>query len=175
VLGKLSFRDLQNCFFDTIELSGSLFMIIMGSKLFSYFVVQTNLSSSIVDWIRSLGVSPTSVIVLLIVLYIVLGCFLEGLGMVLVTVPLVFPVIVDNGIDPIWFGVLLAVVVEIGLIHPPMGMNLFVIRAQYPAISVVDTYMGVLPFLIAPFILIVLMIAFPQFVLWLPHLLHLKG
>jgi TRAP-type C4-dicarboxylate transport system permease large subunit len=98
----------------------------------------------------------------------VLGCFLEGIGMILVTVPIFFPLVVQSGFDPVWFGVLLVIVVEIGLIHPPVGMNLFVLRAQAPEISLGDMYMGVLPFLVAPFALIILLIAFPEIALWLP-------
>ncbi len=111
---------------------------------------------------------PLAVMVLLVVLYVGLGCFLEGIGMVLVTVPILLPLVVANGFDPVWFGVLLVLVVEIGLIHPPVGMNLFVIRAQAPQIALPDMYRGVLPFLAAPFILIVLLLAFPRIALWLP-------
>jgi TRAP-type C4-dicarboxylate transport system permease large subunit len=115
-----------------------------------------------------LGVSPLIVMLLLVLLYLGLGCFLEGIGMVLVTVPILLPLVISNGFDPVWFGVLLVIVVEIGLIHPPVGMNLFVIRAQAPQISLPDMYRGVLPFLLAPFALIALLLAFPQIALWLP-------
>jgi tripartite ATP-independent transporter DctM subunit len=172
VLGKLTWRETLKCFAGTVELTGSLFLIILGAVMFSYFVVQSRLSPTIIGWIQAAGLPPLAVILLLILFYIVLGCFLDGIGMVLVTVPIVFPIIIANGFDPVWFGVLLVIVIEIGLIHPPVGMNLFVIRAQAPEISIVDMYIGVLPFLIAPFILIALILEFPQLVLWLPHFLY---
>ncbi len=171
-LRKLDLRGVRQCLLETIDLTAALFLIVMGSKLFTYFVVQSRVSSSFVQWVEGLGWPPGSVILLVIALYVILGFFLEGLGMVLVTVPIVYPVVVAHGFDPVWFGVLLVIVVEIGLIHPPMGMNLFVIRAQNPEISIGDIYLGVLPFLVAPFVLIAMILAYPGIALWLPELLY---
>jgi tripartite ATP-independent transporter DctM subunit len=168
VLRKITIRQSAACFAETIRISGSLFLIVMGSMIFSYFVVQTRVSVAMIEWIKDIGVGPTLLMLLLVVFYIFLGCFLEGIGMILVTVPIFFPLVVESGFDPVWFGVLLVIVVEIGLIHPPVGMNLFVLRAQAPEISLGDMYMGVLPFLAAPFALIILLIAFPEIALWLP-------
>ncbi len=152
---------------ETARITANIVLIVIGSTIFSYFVVQTSIAQSLVGWIGGTGLSPTAVMVLLVVVYVLLGCFLEGIGMVLVTVPVFLPLVVANGYDPIWFGVVLVIVVEIGLIHPPIGMNLFVIRAQAPEISLRDMYSGVLPFLLAPILLIVLLILFPDLALWL--------
>ncbi len=157
------------CFNETARITANLTLIVVGSTIFSYFVVQSGIAKSLVGSIADLGVSPLTVMLLLVLFYIGLGCFLEGIGMVLVTVPILLPLVVANGFDPIWFGVLLVIVVEIGLIHPPVGMNLFVIRAQAPDISLTDMYRGVLPFLIAPFVLIALLLMFPDIALWLPR------
>ena len=156
------------CFNETVRITANLVLIVLGSTVFSYFVVQSGIASTLVKSIAGLGVSPLAVMLLLVVFYIVLGCFLEGIGMVLVTVPLLLPLVIANGFDPVWFGVLLVTVIEIGLIHPPVGMNLFVIRAQAPEIGLPDMYRGVLPFLVAPFVLIALLLIFPQIALWLP-------
>ncbi len=158
-------------FSETVRITANLTLIVLGSTIFSYFVVQSGVATSLVATISGLGVSPLAVMLLLVLLYLGLGCFLEGIGMVLVTVPILLPLVVANGFDPIWFGVLLVIVVEIGLIHPPVGMNLFVIRTQAPEISLPDMYRGVLPFLVAPFGLIAMLLAFPQIALWLPSLL----
>lgn len=152
---------------ETARITANIVLIVIGSTIFSYFVVQTSIAQSLVGWIGGTGLSPTAVMVLLVVVYVLLGCFLEGIGMVLVTVPVFLPLVVANGYDPIWFGVVLVIVVEIGLIHPPIGMNLFVIRAQAPEISLRNMYSGVLPFLLAPILLIVLLILFPDLALWL--------
>lgn len=157
-----------DCFAETTRITANLVLVILGSTIFSYFVVQTGMAQSVVRSIAVLGLSPLTVMLLLIVFYVFLGCFLEGIGMVLVTVPVLLPLVVSTGYDPIWFGVLLVIVVEIGLIHPPVGMNLFVIRTQAPDISLADMYRGVLPFLIAPFVLIAMLLVWPELALWLP-------
>ena len=158
-----------SCITETVRVTASLTLIVVGSTIFSYFVVQSGIAQSLVAGIGELGVPPLIVMLLLVVLYVLLGCFLEGIGMVLVTVPILLPLVTANGFDPIWFGVLLVIVVEIGLIHPPVGMNLFVIRAQAPQIRLPDMYRGVLPFLVAPFVLIFLLLFFPDIALWLPR------
>jgi TRAP-type C4-dicarboxylate transport system permease large subunit len=101
-----------------------------------------------------------------------MGCFLEGIGMVLITVPVFLPVVVGFGYDPIWFSIIVVIVVELGLIHPPVGMNLFIIQAQMPSLNIKQLYVGILPFLIAPFALILLLFAFPGLALWLPSILY---
>ena len=168
---RLPARQAAGCFSETVRITANLTLIVLGSTIFSYFVVQSGIATSLVASITGLGVPPLAVMLLLVLLYLGLGCFLEGIGMVLVTVPILLPLVVANGFDPVWFGVLLVIVVEIGLIHPPVGMNLFVIRSQAPSISLPEMYRGVLPFLVAPFALIALLLAFPQLALWLPSLL----
>jgi TRAP-type C4-dicarboxylate transport system permease large subunit len=116
--------------------------------------------------------SPTALMLTLVVAYIVLGCFLEGIGLVLITVPVFLPVVVASGFDPIWFGVIVVIVVELGLIHPPVGMNLFVIQAQIPEMPILSIYKGTIPFLIAPIVLIALLMMMPQIALYLPRLLY---
>ncbi|MGQ3030442.1 MAG: TRAP transporter large permease, partial [Ferrovibrionaceae bacterium] len=128
-LRRLGRAEAVRTFGETVRVVATFTIIIMGATLFSYFVVQTGIARTIVDWIAGLGIPPLGVMLALIVFYIVLGCFLEGIGMVLVTGPVLLPLVTANGYDPIWFGVLLVIVIEIGLIHPPVGMNLFVIRS----------------------------------------------
>ncbi|MFA6267342.1 MAG: TRAP transporter large permease [Pseudolabrys sp.] len=172
VLRRHTISDTVGCFFETISLVSSLVFIVIASAVFSYFVVQTGLSSQLIGAVKGIGLGAIGVIVAVCVLYIVMGAFLEGIGMMLITVPITLPLILSFGFDPIWFGVLLVILIEVGLIHPPMGMNLFAINAVSKEISIFDIYKGAAPFLIAPLLLIVLMIAFPQIVLWLPAQLH---
>lgn len=166
--------DVATAFTETTRITANLVLIVLGSTIFSYFVVQTGMAQSVVRGITALGLSPLSVMLLLIAFYVFLGCFLEGIGMVLVTVPVLLPLVLSTGYDPIWFGVLLVIVVEIGLIHPPVGMNLFVIRTQAPEISLGAMYRGVLPFLVAPFALIAMLLAWPDLALWLPRSMSLN-
>ncbi|SEM71098.1 TRAP transporter, DctM subunit [Bosea lupini] len=166
--------DVTTAFTETTRITANLVLIVLGSTIFSYFVVQTGMAQSVVKSIAALGLSPLAVMLLLIGFYIFLGCFLEGIGMVLVTVPVLLPLVISTGYDPIWFGVLLVIVVEIGLIHPPVGMNLFVIRTQAPEISLGAMYRGVLPFLVAPFLLIAMLLGWPELALWLPRSMSLN-
>ena len=112
------------------------------------------------------------IMALIVVIYIILGCFLEGIGMVLITVPVFLPIVTSFGYDPIWFGVFVVVLVELGLITPPVGMNLFIIRAQVPDVPMKTLYSAILPFLIAPVVLIGLLFALPGLALWLPGVLY---
>jgi tripartite ATP-independent transporter DctM subunit len=166
--------DVATAFTETTRITANLVLIVLGSTIFSYFVVQTGMAQSVVKSIAAVGLPPLAVMLLLIAFYIFLGCFLEGIGMVLVTVPVLLPLVLSTGNDPIWFGVLLVIVVEIGLIHPPVGMNLFVIRTQAPEISLGAMYRGVLPFLLAPFLLIAMLLAWPDLALWLPRAMSLN-
>jgi C4-dicarboxylate transporter DctM subunit len=169
---RLTLAALLRSIESTVVTSGILFVIIFGANMFSFFMVQTQLPDLLADGARALNLSGPGVIVLIVLSYIVLGCFLEGIGMVLITVPVFLPLAKQFGYDPIWFGVILVIVVEVGLIHPPVGMNLFVIQAQAPDLKITSIYRGIVPFLFAPLILIVLMFLFPQLALWLPKVLY---
>lgn len=168
MLGRHKLSDTFACFFETIRLVSSLVFIVIASAVFSYFVVQTGVSNQLIGAVKGIGLDAIGVITAVCVLYIVLGAFLEGIGMLLITVPITLPLVLSYGYDPVWFGVLLVILIELGLIHPPMGMNLFAINAVSKEIHIFDIYKGSAPFLIAPLLLIVLMVIFPQIVLWLP-------
>ncbi len=170
--GRLTLAGLWGCALRAVQTTAMLLFIVIGAYVFSYFTVLTQVPTALVAWVRDMGLSPLAVMATLVMIYIVLGCFLDGIGMILVTVPIFFPLVIENGFDPVWFGVMLVVVIEIGLIHPPLGMNLFVIRAQVADISLKAIYLGILPFLVAQGLLIVLLLFFPQLALWLPDHLY---
>ena len=169
--GDLTLQNIWQACVDSLKTTCMLFVIVIAAVVFSYFVTQTQLPLVMKQFTEYLNLGPIGVMVMLIIFYVILGCFMDGLGMILITVPVFLPLAVANGYDPIWFGVMLVVVIELGLIHPPVGMNIFVIQAQVPDIPVIKIYQGILGFLIPPIVLLILMIAFPQIVLWLPKLL----
>jgi tripartite ATP-independent transporter DctM subunit len=169
---KLDWSVLTHCLGETLKTTCMLFLIVIGAIVFSYFVVQARLPEALIGWIQSMAMGPLALMLTLITAYIILGCFLEGIGLVLITVPVFLPVVTASGFDPVWFGVIVVIVVEMGLIHPPVGMNLFVIQAQLPEIPILSIYKGTLPFLLAPMVLIVILLAFPGVALWLPRLLY---
>ena len=168
----LTTRELVSSIESAVITSSMLFMIIIGANLFSNFMVQTQLPTLLANTASSLALPRMMVMVAIIMVYVVMGCFLEGIGMMLITVPVFLPLIRQYGYDPIWFSIIVVIVIEVGLIHPPVGMNLFVIQAQAPEIRITNIYRGIVPFLAAPLLMIILMFLFPQLALWLPQLLY---
>ncbi|MDP3342205.1 TRAP transporter large permease [Frigidibacter sp.] len=169
---SLTLRGLVRAVRASVALSCALFMIIIGATIFANFVVQTRLPDTLLNLATAAELSPFVVMGLIVFIYILLGCFLEGIGMVLITVPVFLPVVTGFGFDPIWFGVLVTVLVELGLITPPVGMNLFIIRGQAPTLSMAELYRAILPFLLAPVVLVLLLFAMPSLALWLPGVLY---
>ena len=169
---RMRLADLRRAIENSVVVSGVLFVIIMGANLFSFFIVQTHLPELLLSGARAANFSGLMVMIVIIVGYIVMGCFLEGIGMVLITVPVFQPIIKQFGYDPIWFAIIVVIMVEVGLIHPPVGMNLFVIQAQAPDVRITSIYRGIVPFLLAPLLLIILLFLFPGLALWLPKALY---
>jgi tripartite ATP-independent transporter DctM subunit len=169
---RLSLAQLWKCVETSVTMSCILFMIIIGANLFSFFMVQTHFPTLLAEGASALNLSGPAVMALIVVAYIIMGCFLEGIGMVLITVPVFLPLVTQFGYDPIWFSIIVVIVVEVGLIHPPVGMNLFVIQAQAPDIKITSIYRGIVPFLFAPLVLVVILFLFPELALWLPKVLY---
>jgi tripartite ATP-independent transporter DctM subunit len=169
---RLSNRELWAAIELSVITSCLLFVIIIGANLFSFFIVQTHLPELLLAGARALDLSGLTIMLLIIVGYIVLGCFLEGIGMILITVPVFLPIVIKFGYDPIWFAIVVVIMVEVGLIHPPVGMNLFVIQAQAPDVKITAIYRGIIPFLVAPFVLVLFMFLWPELALWLPRVLY---
>jgi C4-dicarboxylate transporter DctM subunit len=168
---QLTLSGLYECVVETLHTTAMLMFIIVGAWVFAYFVVQTRLPSGLIDLIKYFDLAPWAVIMMILVFYIILGCVLDAVAIILVTVPVFLPVVTALGYDSVWYGILMVVVVEIGLITPPVGLNIFVIRAQLPDIELTTVFKGIMPFLVADFALIALLLIFPQIALWLPGLL----
>jgi len=165
--GMLTWKTFKGGLAETASTVGMLFMVLIGAKVFGFFIDMSGLPNAAVSYVRDLGWHWFSILVLILVIYLVLGCILDGLAMMVITIPVVFPVIVLLGIDPIWFGILMVTVSEVGLISPPFGMNLFVVQAVRPEISYATLVRGVMPFIGADIVRIVLLVAFPAISLFL--------
>ena len=168
---QLTWRGLYECVMETLRTTAMLMFIIVGAWIFAYFVVQTQLPKALIEMIEFFNLAPWAVIVMILIFYIILGCVLDAVAIILVTVPVFLPVATALGYDSVWYGILMVVVVEIGLITPPVGLNIFVMRAQLPDIALTTMFRGIAPFLVADGILIALLMLFPQIALWLPGLL----
>ena len=168
VRGALKRDVLRDGMMETIEISGTLFLVMMGAAVFNFFIETTQLPQLLIQAVNSSGLPPLGIMALIIAFYVVLGCFMDALSMILLTVPFVFPVIKALGFDPIWFGIVIVTVVEIGLITPPIGMNLFVIIGVAKDLKTRDVVRGVVPFILCDIVRVMLLIAFPILATWLP-------
>ena len=164
----LDARAIFRIFADTVRTSAMLMAVLVGALVFSGFINMAGAPRAITEAIRATGLGPTGVLMMLILFYLILGCVFDSLAMILLTVPVVFPLVQEMGYDPIWFGILLVVVVEISLITPPIGMNIFIIRSVNPEIPTTTIFKGVLPFVAADVIRLALILLFPALVLFLP-------
>jgi TRAP-type C4-dicarboxylate transport system permease large subunit len=142
--------------------------VLIGALVFSNFVNLVGLPDALSGLIADLGLTPLGVILIILVIYVVLGMFMESLSMILLTIPVFFPIISAQGFDPVWFGIFAVMVTELSLITPPVGLNLFVIRGVIPGLPIGAIYRGIMPFVVADLVRIGLIISFPAIVLWLP-------
>ena len=167
----LSWRDLYQALLESARTTSMLFMILIGALMFAEFVNITSMPADLKNFIAGLGVSPVVVVGAIMVIYVLLGTAMEELSMILLTVPVFFPLVVHLGVDPIWFGILIVVVVEIGLISPPVGMNLFVLNTLLPQVPTRVIFRGVLPFMTIDCVRLGILVAFPVISLYLPSLM----
>ena len=141
--------------------------MIVGAEIFGYFLSVSRISFFLVDLVEHLQLSPYAVLFAVLVLFIVLGCVMDSLAMLLLTVPVVMPLIINAGFDPVWFGIVAVVTVELGLMTPPVGMNVFVIKSVAPDVPISQIYKGVFPFVLSDIVRLALLIAFPALALGL--------
>jgi C4-dicarboxylate transporter, DctM subunit len=153
---------------DTVKTTAMIFTILIGAILFNNFLILASMPTLVSDWIGGLPLGKTAILLVIIGMYFVLGCLLDSLAMILLTIPIVFPIVSALGYDPVWFGIIIVMVVELGLITPPIGMNVFVIKGIARDVPLETIFRGVAPFIVAQVILILVLIAFPEIALWLP-------
>ena len=188
VTKKLNFTQLKEALLETAGLSGMIYLILLGAELMKIYMSRTGLPQALADWILVAGFEPMSVLIVLLLGIILLGCLLDSLSIILLIIPFFWPVLVElnggvhiaaetagfgmtTGDLKIWFGILALVVVEVGLITPPVGMNVFVISSIADNCDISDTFKGVSPFFVAELIRIVILVSLPILALWLPNIL----
>ena len=157
---------------ESARTTAMLFTLLIAANLFSNFVNFTTMPNDLKEWIVHLNMSPIMLIGAMMFIYILLGTVMEELSMVLLTIPLFFPIVVSLGFDPIWFGVLIVMVIQIGLISPPVGMNLFVINTLLPRVGLLNIFRGVWPMVVVQIITLIILMAFPSLSLWLPSFMR---
>ncbi|ARN65832.1 TPA: TRAP transporter large permease [Vibrio vulnificus] len=172
VRGKLNYAVLREILIDTAKTSASLFAVVISALILSNFVNRAGLPTALVELIQTANVTPMMALGLILVIYIILGCVFESMSMMLLTVPIFYPVIVELGFDPIWFGIIVVVVTEISLITPPVGLNVFVLSGLIKDINTATIFRGVLPFWVADMVRLALIVLVPAIALYLPNMLY---
>jgi C4-dicarboxylate transporter DctM subunit len=152
---------------ESVRLSASLFVVLIGAILFGSFLVITGAPQRVSEVLVQLPLSPLGILCVILAAFVLLGAVLDTIAMIIIAVPIVYPTMVELGIDPIWFGILVVVVSEIGLITPPYGMNVFVINGTIPKVSIVEVFRGVMPFVGIDLLRLAILVAFPGITLWL--------
>jgi tripartite ATP-independent transporter DctM subunit len=186
--GVVKLPDLKESLFETARTSGMIYLILLGAEMLKIFMSRGGVPQAMAEWMIHSGLSAMVVLLILLGALILLGCLMDSLSMILLAIPFFWPVLVGiNGGDnvsaadaafgmgtedlKVWFGILALIVVELGLITPPVGMNVFVISALAPDVPMSETFKGVVPFFLAEMVRLAILIAFPAFTLWLPHLM----
>ena len=166
--GRLDRAAIRRSLLQATRTAAAVFTVLIGALLFGYFLTITQTPQKVTELLTALGLGRYGILALIMLMYLVLGCLMDALAMVILTIPIIFPVIVHLGFDPIWFGIIIVMTVELGLIHPPVGMIVFVIKSVVHDVDFSTIFKGVLPFIITDLIRLVILIAFPILALWLP-------
>jgi C4-dicarboxylate transporter, DctM subunit len=166
--GKLSGPDILRSLLETTRTTAAVFTILIGALLFGYFLTITQTPQKLTEFLTGLGIGRYGVLTLILLMYLVLGCLMDALAMIILTVPIIFPVIKELGFDPIWFGVIIVMTVELGLIHPPVGMNIFVIKSVIEDVKISTIFYGVAPFIVTDLVRLFILVVFPILSTWLP-------
>ncbi|WP_169566042.1 TRAP transporter large permease [Sneathiella limimaris] len=162
-------KELKEALAETAKLSVMIFSIIWGVLVFVRFLGFSGLPEAFAEWILGLPFPPTVIIIMILCGYAILGMFMDAIGMLLLTLPVVYPAVIGLGYDPIWFGIIVVKMVEICLITPPIGLNCYVVNGVRPDIPLADVFRGIGPFFVADVLTVALFIAFPSLILWLPQ------
>ena len=167
----LNWKSLFEVLVESARTTAMLFTLLIAATIFANFVNFTSMPMELKEWITHLGLSPIMIVAAMMMIYILLGTVMEELTMVLLTIPLFFPIVIQLGFDPVWFGVLIVMVIQIGLISPPVGMNLFVLNTLLPKVGLVTIFRGVWPLVLVLIITLGILLAFPGLSLWLPSMM----
>ncbi|MCG7601280.1 TRAP transporter large permease [Halomonas sp. McH1-25] len=166
---KLTLASFWRAAQGSISTTATVMLILIAAHMLNPFLALSHIPQALGDYLTSLDIGPYGVLLLILACYLVLGCFLEGFAMLVLTMPIFFPVITALGFDPIWFGVLVVLTLEMGLISPPVGVNVFIVKSAAPQVPLKDIFIGVMPFWLVMIVAILLMIVFPDIVLVLPN------
>jgi C4-dicarboxylate transporter DctM subunit len=165
--GLLNARSFLEAARVTARTTAMIYMIIIGAHVFGYFLTLTRVTQNLIDWVGAVAPPVYLILIAVVVLYLILGCFMDQLAILILTVPIILPLMVSLGYDPIWLGVIIVLLAEVGMVTPPVGMNVFVV-SRCTGMPVSEVFAGIWPHVFAHIVLVAFLIAFPQIILWLP-------
>lgn len=171
VLRRLNFEKIRVSAMEAIKTSAMVFAIMVGISMLIRFLAQTGLTQFISGFITDLPVPPMMILVSMLIVYLILGMFMDAVSMMMITLPIFFPIILSLGFHPIWFGIIVVKMAEIGLVSPPVGLNCFIVKSVAPKIPLGKVFWGVVPFIFVEFLVVIILILFPQLVTFLPDLM----
>lgn len=171
---KFDLKTLRSVFLDTLQTTGMSFLILIGASVFAPFVALSGLPAMVADAFAGAGLGPIGTLAVILIAYAILGMFIEGLSLMVITLPIVFPLVTALGFDPIWFGVIMVIVLEMGLISPPVGVNCFVVATIARDIKLETVFAGILPFWLAMIVAMVILVIWPDIALMLPNAMYAK-
>jgi C4-dicarboxylate transporter, DctM subunit len=171
VQGELTVAKVKQALLETIRTSGMVMIIVAGAVMFGHFLAVTRIPSELAAWLSTLPLPPWVIIFMIIIFYLIGGCFIDALALILLTIPIFYPVILKLGFDPIWFGVIIVVVTQMGVISPPVGINVYVVAGMERDIPLQTVFKGSMPFLYALIVASVILVIFPQIATVLPYLI----
>lgn len=169
VTRSLSFAAFWHCARSSVVTTATVMLILIGAHMINPFLALSHVPAFVGGTLVALDLPVLGILALMLLMYLILGCFLEGFAMLVLTLPIFFPVVLQLGIDPIWFGVLVVLTLEMGLISPPVGINVFIVKSVAPKVALGDIFRGVTPFWFAMLFTLIVLIAFPQISLFLPN------
>jgi tripartite ATP-independent transporter DctM subunit len=167
---QLKWQGFLNALKDTVRITAMVMVIVAGATVFGHFIAITRIPMVLSGWVGSLPLPPMGIMAVIIVIYLMGGCFMDSLAMITLTIPIFYPVVLALGVDPIWFGVIIVLVVEMGVITPPVGLNVYVIKGIAPDVPLETIFKGIFPFLAALVVAAIILLLFPQIATFLPSL-----
>jgi TRAP-type C4-dicarboxylate transport system permease large subunit len=165
---RLTWANLADALLQTVRTTAMVFLILIGAHIFSPFLAMSRIPVDLANQLAALALPTLAVLAIIVVVYILLGMFLEGFAILVLTVPIIYPIMIGMGYDPIWFGIFMVIVLEMGLISPPVGINVFVVKGLAEDVPMYQIFAGILPFWLAMIVCVALLIAFPKIALLLP-------
>lgn len=172
IMRRITFKQIVASLQETMSITVMIFLVLIGASLFSRFLALSRIPVYITNKIESLSVSPFVILLLIILVYIVLGMFLEGIAILVLTMPIIYPIIIDLGFDGIWFGIIMIILINIGVLTPPLGLTVFIISGVVPQVPIYNLFRAVIPVIFVMLMFIGLLIIFPEIATFLPEIIR---